>query len=145
MSQPTAQNLLQSQWTLKRTIADELSELPATMTGQAFFKPTPTPNVYKYSEKGLLVVGTYKGPFNKTYVVKLVDSYQLDFYFDETSFFHTLNLREPGVPVTHQCGEDLYQATYSFALPAQWGVTWVIKGPSKNLKIKTTYVPFFTN
>ena len=145
MAQPTAQSLLQSQWSLKRTIADELSELPTSMLGQAYFTPTPKSNVYKYFEKGILTVGTYKGPFDKTYIVKLVDTYTLDFYFDDQKFFHTLNLREPGVPVTHQYNEDTYQATYTFNLPNQWAVTWVIKGPNKNLKIKTTYVPFFTS
>ncbi len=143
MSQPTAQNLLQSQWTLKRTIADKLSELPATMAGEAFFQITPTPNTYKYSEKGMLTVGTYKGPFSKTYIVKLVNLHQLDFYFDEKSFFHTLYLKEPGI-ITHQCEEDTYQGIYSFDLPTQWTIEWLVKGPNKNLKIKTTYVPFFT-
>jgi hypothetical protein len=145
MVQLTAQNLLQNRWSLKRTITDELSELPAFMAGQASFEPTPNSETYRYSENGVITVGDYKGPFDKTYLVKLVDVYRLDFYFDEERFFHTLNLKEPGIPVTHKCNQDSYQAVYTFDLPIQWAVTWNIKGPNKNLKIRTTYEPFFTS
>jgi hypothetical protein len=129
---------LEGYWKLSRIITNQ-----GFIEGIAYFKKKAHyPDTLFYREKGMFT------PLNGK-SLDISQEYEYRYSKEKISVFfareryrllHSLEFAEPNKALgEHQCGCDTYRATYQFALPDEFELTYVVKGPKKDYQIKTIF------
>ena len=63
----------------------------------------------------------------------------VDVVFGDGRLFHSLDLSSGSDAVTHDCGKDRYDGTFTVQDRDMWAVRWDVAGPSKTLRIVSEY------
>ncbi len=107
------------------------------LTGTARF--TPEPGGLRYTERGALIFGGYRGEATQSYGFRLVRPGMAEVQFDDGRPFHNLDLGLGRAEIVHVCAPDEYHGRYGVISPDRWSLVWVIHGPRKQLRIGTLY------
>lgn len=59
-------------------------------------------------------------------------------HFEDGRPFHDFDIAT-NAAATHLCGEDLYEVQYTFAQWPIWSSQWRVRGPRKDLILKTNF------
>jgi len=123
-------------WRIDRQIADARSGGVASMTGTAQF--VADAGGFAYHETGQLVMpGGACFHAERRYLWRFSGA-MIEVRFEDGRLFHLFDPARPGVPVTHPCGEDLYEGRYALSTDG-WQAQWRVKGPRKDQVITTDY------
>lgn len=109
------------------------------MSGTATFIQK-SPNLLLYREDGLLKLND--GPVfesYRNYIYELKND-KITALFEDGRFFHELEF-DGGVVARghHECGLDLYRASYHFETPNAFSLQWAVTGPKKDYTILTNF------
>jgi hypothetical protein len=131
---------LEGKWTFNRSTNGF-----GHMTGRSSFLPTPDAlSTFAYQETGLFV--TLLGvnlPFYKEYIYCL-NKGMIEVYFasdrKKQGFFYALAFSSPNKATgSHQCRDDLYEASYTFLDDTTFTLQYDIEGPKKHISIETIF------
>jgi len=127
---------LRGNWSVNRVIDDRKGDQKGTFTGTAHFAGVN--GTLLYTEEGhLSFAGTLMRAERRYHW--LCEGQTADVSYEDGSFFHRLTVLDGLATAEHQCGEDLYRATYAFQSANDWQVTWRGSGPRKDYTSITTY------
>lgn len=125
-------------WAFHRTVNGT-----SQMNGHASFVPLQdTVPAYSYYEKG-----THKEAdlsFYREYIYCLTEN-GIEVYFasqkKKLDFFYTLNFdSHKKANAQHVCGNDRYEAYYTFMNEKKFSLAFNVKGPRKDFVIQTTFL-----
>lgn len=125
---------LQGVWSLSRTVHGH-GKMHGTAT---FIKKSPC--TLFYTETGLLKL--HDGPAFESYrnYIYELKNEKITAFFEDGRFFHELEF-DTGVDARghHECGLDLYRASYRFNGPRSFELQWAVTGPKKDYIIQTNF------
>lgn len=126
-------------WAVQREITDHTLDLRSTFRGQASFLPSGLQ--WRYLERGKLVCNQKSFSATRTYLYEPGGANEISVLFADGRPFYSLDCaRLPLLQVRHVCGEDLYEGEIFFGKEVKlWTTEWRVKGPTKNLLIRTEY------
>jgi len=130
-------NFLKGQWALERTLMDFKVKENGQCKGKALFMEKG--DILAYHEECHLQFGQYSGLAQQSYHFCFLTPSLAQVFFPDGRLFHELNLETGVCEVTHHCGQDVYQGTFTVLNSNQLHVTWRIKGPRKDQEIKSLY------
>lgn len=135
-------NFFKKNWSLKRTIFTlKEKALVASGQGTASFQETAL-NQLDYSEKVTIKYfdNNFQTEAYQKYLYKYVPAKnKLEKYFENTSFFYTLDLKENTATGCHHCKDDLYKSYYRFLDPKSFELVYRVEGPKKSYLMETLY------
>ncbi len=109
------------------------------MNGTAtFIKKSPT--TLFYNETGLLKLND--GPVFESYRNYIYEwkNKKITAFFEDGRFFHELEFEtDVDAKAHHECGLDLYRASYHFEKPTAFSLQWAVTGPKKDYMILTNF------
>jgi hypothetical protein len=107
------------------------------LAGTACF--TPAPGGLRYTERGTLIFGGYRGDAVQNYTFALITPGVAAVAFEDGRPFHTLDLTAGRADIIHACAPDSYRGRYRVECRESWSLAWIVTGPRKNLSIGTRY------
>lgn len=125
---------LEGVWTFSRVIQGS-GKMKGTAT---FIKKTPS--TLLYYETGLLKLNdgaAFESYRNYIYQWK---NKKIAVLFEDGRFFHELEFEtDVDAKGHHECGMDLYRASYRFDGPYSFELQWAVTGPKKDYMIRTNF------
>lgn len=130
--------ILIGRWRLERVILDRRNRERLTADGEADLAWSGDDKI-RWSERGILHHGESELCFRRVYLIRRRgESWQVT--FEDGRDFHPWT---PGETARHPCGPDLYQGVIDLGDSAtgisSWRVTWRVRGPQKDLELKTCF------
>ena len=115
------------------------------MIGSASILPLPNDfSILSYQETGIFVTPQGAGvPFYREYLYCL-NKGVIEVYFSshqkKQGLFHILTFSSANTArASHPCGDDLYEATYTFLDDNTFTLRYDVKGPTKHIVIETVF------
>lgn len=132
---------LEGNWHLQRSIFNE-----GKVVGRAVFKKlNQDPRTLLYREDGVFTSKDSNAEWTvfREFLYRLEQD-KISAYFHEKPprLFHTLVFEDQVAQAKHLCGCDQYDAVYHFKNPQEFTLSYLIKGPKKDLKIHTSFTRF---
>ncbi len=129
---------LTGEWLVRRQIEDLSHQVTGHFHGTAEFRPTPDGSL-AYRETGELEFGTHRGPAWRELRYLRRPDRPLRVEFDDGRFFHDLDLTSGHWTVRHPCRADEYQGAFQVDGPTQWWQDWLVHGPTKQQRLRTSF------
>lgn len=128
---------LAGRWTLRRVIEDRLRGTTGRFEGESEFAPEAGALLYR--ETGRLVIESYEGDSFRAYRYEFPAPARALVSFEDGSRFHELDLSNGTWDASHVCDPDLYAGRFTAADADEWESVWGVKGPRKDLVLRTEY------
>ena len=120
-------------WNIERVIIDHKQSTKTVYGGRCEISSG------KYFETGKLILADgQKMLSSRTYYWKSVGQ-GIDSYFDDGSFFHSINLTCSRSIAHHFCADDEYEVRYDFSKWPLWVAKWCVRGPRKDYEMYSYY------
>jgi len=124
---------LRGRWHLERHLADQLTGICGTFTGDAEFAATGDRSVLRYTERGELRFGGHAGPAFRSLVCMGLPGGAVDVRFADGRPFYRLDLASGRWRAKHVCaGRDDYVVTFQVLSPDLLEERWRAVGPGKD-------------
>jgi hypothetical protein len=125
-------------WTIERTIEDNLAGRPGRLEGVARFAPEGP--ALAYLEEGLLTLGDGPAaPASRRYLWRDGGAGSIEVLFGDGRFFHRFEPGAPAPAAVHECAPDQYRVRYDFSRWPRWTAEWRVRGPRKDYAMVTRY------
>ncbi|MET3720847.1 MULTISPECIES: DUF6314 family protein [unclassified Arthrobacter] len=120
-------------WTVERDLLDRSTGTRGTFSGVVHFTPTDDGGL-AFREEGTMRWPTLTGPAYREYLLKAADRPDaLDVFFPDGRLFHRMSFTPEASLDQHWCDPDTYRVAYSYGGPDEFGYTWDVSGPRKDL------------
>ncbi len=129
-------------WRIARRIDDRRTGTVAWFSGTAELVPDGA-DALAYSESGLMRLGA-GGAFaaGRRYRWIAVPGGSIAVHFADGRFFHAFDPAAPAPQtVRHPCAPDLYDGLYDLGAWPRWRLTWEVRGPRKDYRSSSRFLP----
>lgn len=120
-----------------RTIVDHRTATAGHLVGVAWLAPDD--GGLGHEEEGTLCFGAHQGRARRRLLYRSVLGAAAEVAFADGRPFHHLDLATGHWEAEHLCRHDLYRGTFTVSGDGGWEVTWLVRGPAKDLRLSTTY------
>jgi len=128
----------EGRWRMTRLIEDARAARRMCLAGEARFEPDGAGLLY--AERGVWRSGDLAGAEAHRSHLWRPEGARIAVLFADGRPFHVFDAVARGrAEAAHDCPPDLYRASYLFALPDTWEVTWRATGPRKDYLSRTRY------
>lgn len=128
---------LEGTWEIARSIDDRQNGSTGSFTGQAAF--VPRPDGLDYREHGHLKTADFEDKVHQHYIYRFAEPNLAAVSFSDDRAFHDLDLSAGLWRASYPCGPDVYDGEFEQADDDCWRSQWIIRGPRKNMTIRSTY------
>ncbi|MFE1953076.1 MULTISPECIES: DUF6314 family protein [Streptomyces] len=132
---------LAGKWDVERTVRDLSAQVTGRFAGTTDFVPAADgEGGLRHVESGAFTWRGVERPAERTLFFRPGDEPGTAVvHFADGRFFHGLDLRTGSHVADHPCAADLYRGTFTVTGRDRWWSEWNVRGPAKNLVIKTYY------